>query len=380
MLPVHGYCDLRFGAVLDAFRETFATQHDVGAAVAAVVDGKLVVDLWAGHADAAGQRPWSRNTLVQVDEVTRTLTALCLLMLAEGGIVELDAPIARYWPEFGDHGKVPITVRHALTHRAGLPGLREPLAPDDLLDGEGMTRRLAAETPWWPAGAEVGDHARTDGYLLGEVVRRVSGRTVGAFFQDEIGGPLGLDVHIGGLGPDQDHRIADVILPAVTADDAIDRDPSSLQFAVARNPATLPDQNGRAWRQAEVPSLNGHATARGLARLMAALARGGELDGVRILTARTLAQATREQVQATEIVFARPLRLGTGFLLAAPSYPFGSGPRTFGAVGSGGAVAFADPDADVGFAYTANRMRRATGEDARDPRSVALVDALFDVL
>ena len=324
---------------MDAFRDNWSRYGEIGAAAAVIVEDTLVVDLWTGSADAADTRPWTRNTLVQVFGITQTLTALCVLMLADAGIIELDAPVARYWPAFGDGGKVPLTVRHMLQHPVGVPALLAGFDAAMLTDWDAMTMCIAADTAAWTASRAAGCAPFTAGYVLGEVVRRVSGRSVGTFFHDEVARPLTVDVHIGGLGTEQDHRIADVV-----------------------GPDTIPDSNSRAWRHAEVPAMNGHATARGLARLMAVFAVGGERERVRLLSPRMLARAV------------------TSHLLCPAAPAFVAAPHAISGHGFGGATVLADPDARLGFAYTPNRILPASDPPATDLRAAALLIALYDAL
>jgi CubicO group peptidase (beta-lactamase class C family) len=341
VIAIHGYCDLRFGSVLDAFREQFTDPDELGAAAAVVVDGAVVVDLWAGCADAGRTRPWTRNTVVPVFGISQLLSNLCVLILAGADVVELEAPVARYWPEFGDGGKVPLTVRQMLQQAPGLPQAAPGFDPTTLLDWDAMTGRIAADDAHWSASRAAGFHALTFGYVVGEVVRRVSGRTVGSCFHDEVARPLAIDVHLGGLGPEQDHRIADVV---------------PLDATAIVTPQ-LPNPNGRAWRQAEIPSANGAATARGLARLMGVLAHGGEHDDVRLLSPALLQRAV------------------TSHLLAPAPLPETGAPHAITCRGAGGAFAMADRDARVGAAYVPNGLRTTS-----DPRAVGLVAAVYEAL
>ena len=210
---IHGRCDPRFAAVRDAFAANFAAGREVGASFAATVEGEPVVDLWGGHADAATTRPWERDTIVNVFSTTKAMTALCAHLLVDRGLLDLDAPVARYWPEFAQAGKERITTRHLLTHSAGLAALRRSLPTEALYDWTRMVEALAAETPWWEPGSANGYHAMTYGYLVGEVVRRLTGKTLGRFLRDEVTAPLGADFHIG-LAPSEDARVAEMVPPS----------------------------------------------------------------------------------------------------------------------------------------------------------------------
>jgi CubicO group peptidase (beta-lactamase class C family) len=209
-VEIHGTCETGYERVRDTFRSAFDRGDEIGAAVSVVRGGERVVDLWAGHADAARTRPWQRDTLVNVFSTTKGMTALCAHRLVDQGKLDLDAPVARYWPEFAAAGKQDIRVRSLLSHQAGLPAIRETLSSEALFDWDRMAAALAAETPWWEPDTRHGYHAVTFGWLVGEVIRRTSGRSVGRYFQDEIAGPLGADFYIG-CGPELDSRIADLI-------------------------------------------------------------------------------------------------------------------------------------------------------------------------
>src|SRR3990170_3547428 len=377
-----GVCDSRFAAVRDAFAENFASRGEIGAAVAVVVDCETVVDLWAGHADAARTRPWQRDTIVNVFSATKGVVTVCALRLADQGHLDIDAPVAKYWPEFAQAGKEELPVRYLLSHRAGLPAIKEPLPKGSLVQWDTMTAALASQEPWWEPGTAHGYHVLTFGWLVGEVVRRITGKSLGAYFRDEIAGPLGLDFHIG-LAEELDARTAEVV-QAMPRPEEVARfaqlmaDPQSMMFKAVFNPPDLAEQglaNTRAWRAAEIPAANGHGNARSLARLYGALARGGELDGARVLSTDAIEQAIVEQSSGPDAVLGQEYRYGLGFMLTLPEHPFGPNPRAFGHTGMGGALGFADPDAGVAFAYTMNQMGTFSGLE--DPRWPPLVEALY---
>jgi CubicO group peptidase (beta-lactamase class C family) len=376
---VEGECDPRFAGVRDAFRASFDAGREVGASFAATMDGRVVVDLWGGHADAAGTRPWRRDTIVNVFSTTKAMTALCAHLLVDRGRLDLDAPVARYWPEFAVAGKETLPVRHLLTHQAGLAALHARLPTEALYDWACMTDALAAEAPWWEPGSASGYHAVTFGYLVGEVIRRITGRTLGAFFRDEVAGPLGADFHIG-LAASEDGRVAEMIGPKpeelAAAGAAATLDPESLLGKVMGNPAVSPDvANRTAWRRAEIPAANGHGNARSVARVMTALACGGTLDGVRLLGAETLSNATEEQWFGNDLVLGLPMRWGLGFMLAHAGLPLGPSSRAFGHGGWGGSLGIADPDARVAWAYVMNKMTPGTTGDSRAAAPVAALYA-----
>ena len=384
MAEVHieGMCDPRFERVREAFAENFARRGDVGAAVAVTIDGRPVIDLWGGYADKQRTRPWTRDTIVNVYSATKGVAATCLNRLIDQGRVDLDAPVARYWPEFAQAGKERIPVRWLLSHRAGLPAVSKPLAPDALLRWDVMTAALAEQEPWWEPGTRHGYHALTFGYLVGEVVRRVDGRSLGAYCREEIAAPLGADFHIG-LDARHDARCAEMIAPmppvpgAPHAIPAAAPDPNSMAAKAMNNPAgamRMSTVNSRAWRGAEVPAANGHTNARALARIYGALARGGEVDGVRVLSPAQIERCLTIESDGIDAVVGVPMRFGLGFRITQPAARYGPNPRTFGHTGAGGSLGFADLDAKLGFAYTMNQMG---SHILLDPRVVALLDALY---
>ncbi|MCW5890975.1 MAG: beta-lactamase family protein [bacterium] len=384
---IHGTCDPRFAAVRDAFAANFTDQDEIGAAVAVVADGRLVVDLWAGWADPGRTRPWQRDTIANVYSCTKGMTALCLHRLVETGRVDLDAPVARYWPEFaqGDKGRIP--VRWLLSHRAGLAAVKPMLPESALYDWNAMTTALAAETPWWEPGSTHGYHAVTFGWLVGEVVKRVSGRSLGTFFRDEVAGPLGLDFHIG-LDESHHGRAADLTMipmpppefegPRLAA--VIMSDPEGVAARAFMNPISLAHgPNLPAWRSAEIPGANGHAGARDLARAYGVLARGGEQDGVRLAGRETIDAMRTEQSVGPDLVLGVSTRFGLGFMLPqdAPDTRFGPGTGSFGHPGAGGHLGFADPEAGVGFGYVMNRLGPHI---LVDPRATRLANAAYETL
>jgi CubicO group peptidase (beta-lactamase class C family) len=367
---VHGVCAPGFERVRAALGEILVAGAEVGAALAVYIGGEAVVDLWAGHADAARTRAWDRDTIVNLYSIGKAVTAICALRLVEAGSVEIDAPVARYWPEFAQAGKGRIPVRYLLTHQAGLPAIARPLPSGAWSDWRVMTEALAAQAPWWEPGAGHGYHVNTQGFLIGEVVRRVTGRTLGAYLRESFAGPASIDFFIG-FGPELDERCAELVPRPTTSEDAelqrqLSVDPRTLsglplmRLNAYRNPPALSGTgvvNTRAWRAAEVPSTNGHGHARAVARLYSALAGDGTLDGVHVLSPEMVARATERAVEGDDLVLQRPTRFGLGFQLPMPERPLGPSPRAFGHFGAGGSLGFADPDAHVAFAYAMNQGR-----------------------
>jgi CubicO group peptidase (beta-lactamase class C family) len=383
---IDGKCDPRFARVREAFAENFAKRGDVGAAAAVTIDGKPVVDLWGGYADQARTRPWREDTIVNVYSSSKGVAATCLNRLVDQGRVDLDTPVAHYWPEFAQAGKDTVPVRWLLSHRAGLPAIRKTLPADALLSWPLMTTALEEQVPWWVPGTRHGYHALTFGYLVGEVVRRVTGKTIGTYCRDQITGPLAIDFHIG-LDARHDARCAEVIAapPPPPGEsnplaDAISGDPESLAAKALNNPPgalRLSMINSPPWRRAEIPAANGHTNARALARFYGALARGGELDGVRVLSPAQIEQCYLEQANGIDAVLSVPMRFGLGYRLTQPAAPYGPNPHTFGHTGAGGSFGCADPDVKVGFAYTMNQMG---SQVLLDSRVAALLDALYSSL
>jgi CubicO group peptidase (beta-lactamase class C family) len=403
-IPVHGTCDPRFSQVRDHFQRVFDSGTELGAAVCFVLDGKPVVDLWGGHYDLGRTREWQRDTLVNVYSTTKGMVAICANLLLERGVLDLEAPVARYWPEFAAAGKAHITLRWLLSHKAGLCAVRVPLPKNSIYDWNLMCEALAAQEPWWTPGDGHGYHAFTYGHLVGEIVRRVTGESLGTFFRKNVAQPLDADFFIG-FGPELDSRTSDVFsvnignkpapvskpgetAPAPSPQFAefarLMQDPTSMQNKALMNPRLDRDAvNSRAWRAAEIPAVNGHCTARAVARIYGALARGGEVDGVRILEPHTIARATQEEAAGPEKLFcgAVPMRFGLGFVLndAAHIYSrLSPNPNAFGHAGGGGSMAMADPDRRIGFGFVMNDMKASIVSAGATP--AMLVDAFYAAL
>ncbi|MGM9385518.1 serine hydrolase domain-containing protein [Streptomyces antibioticus] len=381
---VHGHCDERFDAVRAAFEENFRDRDELGAAVTVTVDGVTVADLWAGWADPARTRPWERDTLVNVWSTTKGPTALCAHILADRGLLDLDAPVAAYWPEFAAGGKENVLVRHLLSHRAGLAGLREPHSLEQLYDWELTTARLAAMEPWWEPGTRSGYHALTYGFLVGEVVRRVSGLLPGAFLEREVTGPLGVDFTIG-LPEKEAGRAAELVHPraAHASEQAkvfAQLAPAAIA-ALANPPAGAAEACTPAWRAAEIPAANGHGTARAVAALYGVLAGRGSYGGRRVLSAEAAERVREGQGACRDLVlgagFPHETEIGLGLWLSGPNGSYGPNPRAIGHDGFGGSCGLADPDAGVSLGYVMNRMGPHIADD---PRKMALVNALYSAL
>jgi CubicO group peptidase (beta-lactamase class C family) len=378
--PIDGLCDPKFDRVREEFRTNLVARGDVGAAACISISGRVVVDLWGGWSDAARTRPWQRDTLVNFFSVGKALASICALRLVEQGLVDLDTSVACYWPEFAQAEKREISLRHILSHQAGLPAVREPLPDGAMLDWPVMIRALERESPWWNPGTAHGYHVNTFGFLVGEVVRRVSKRSLGSVLRTEIAGPLGADVFIG-LPASEHHRVAEFLWPSVTpnADVATLSDDELMRWNTYWNPPGLSGAgwvNTAAWRSAELPSTNGHGTARGVARVYAALARWGEIDNLRIIAEPILRLGVAEHSHGPDRIMQRPSRFGLGFQLTQPERLLGPNIGAFGHFGAGGALGFCDPDADLAFGYVMNDL----GPRWQNPRNRALIDAVYACL
>jgi CubicO group peptidase (beta-lactamase class C family) len=364
MTQIHGTVAPGFEPVRDAFAANFANGLDSGASFAVTRDGEFVVDLWAGDAGPAGQ-PWQKDTIVNVYSTTKTMAAMSVLLLADRGLIDLNAPVARYWPEFAQNGKDAITVSQIMSHSAGLSGFAPALEdPAELYDWDAMCSRLAAMAPWWEPGTALGYHAITQGFLQGEIVRRVDGRSLGKFFREEIAEPLGADFHIG-LDARHDHRVAELIPPeAGIGGSALD--PDSIAGRTFNSaPINGTEPSTRAWRAAEIPAAGGIGNARSVARIHSALACGGTVDGVRIMSAAGVERALEEQARGMDMALRVPIVYGNGFGINNKLLPVSPNPRAMFWGGWGGSLAIIDLDARVSIAYVMNRMAAGLVGDRR---------------
>ncbi len=396
-MSIEGSCDPSFHQVREAFERNFRERGEVGAAVCVTRDGRPVVDLWGGVADRTAARPWQRDTLGLVWSCTKGAVALCAHVLRHRGLLDLDAAVARYWPEFGQQGKDEVTVRLLLSHQAGLPALREPIKPGGLFDWDYLTERLAAEPPFWPPGTRQGYHALTFGHLVGEVVRRAAGVPLAQFFRNEVAGPLGLDFHLG-LAEEDEDRVAPTIRPEMAAPGAEPparwltlayREPRSVQGLVLKNNGGY--YAGRAYESraahaAVLPSQGGITNARGLAGLYTPLALGGAHGGVRLVDEDGVREmGAVSAASAVDGVLLLGMRFGLGFVKGCDNRQGPPGARdslilseaAFGHPGMGGSLGFADPAARLAFGYTMNRQGPGV---LLNERGQALVDAVYRTL
>jgi len=363
---IDGTCDGAFSGVREAFEQSFE-QGDLGASCAVTVDGELVVDLWGGHRDLARKLPWERDTIVNVWSTTKMFTSMCVLMLHDRGEISLDAPMADYWPEFAANGKEGVLVRHVMSHTAGLSTFDEPISDLDEFDWDACCARLASQTPRWTPGDGSGYHAETRGWLLGELIRRVDGRTMGSFFREEVAEPLGIDAHVG-LADEEFHRVADMstheALPYSTATDEHGR---LHQAGSARNLGLV---NTASFRRVEKPSSNGHTNARAVALATAPLANGGSAGGRMFVGPTTIDRIFEVQADGVDRTLGTPIRFGIGYGLNSEATPLGVNDRTFWWAGWGGSMCVVDVENRLTVAYTMNKM---AGEN--DTRAAMIVMA-----
>jgi len=361
MADIQGTWDPRFEGVATTLSASLDAGTDVGASVAVLLGGEPVVDIWAGTVDEAGTAPWEKDTITNVWSMTKTMTFLCALMLADRGELDFSAPVARYWPEFAAGGKEKIEVRHLMAHTAGLPGWAEPLAPEDLADWDKCTSILAAQEPWWEPGTASGYHIVTQGFLIGEVVRRITGVSIGTWFAAEVAEPLGADFHIG-LPESEDARVSIVIPPPPM--DLAELNPSELVIRAGTNPpldATYPSHAW--WRRAEIPAANGHGNARSVAQIQSIIAGKGESRGVRLLSEGGCDRVFEEQIHGTDLILGAEYRFGMGYGLSSAMMPIG--PRSCFWGGYGGSLIVMDQDADLTVCYAMNRMEGGLTGDLR---------------
>lgn len=379
-----GFVREGFEQVRHAFEENFAHRDELGAAYAVTVGGKCVVDLWGGLADQTGGRPWEQDSLQVIFSGTKALVAVCLLMLADRGALELEAPVAQYWPEFGQGGKSHIRVVEVASHSARLPGIAAALSHDDFLDDKRLADLLAGQPPECDSRAADVYHPFTYGWLCGELVRRVDGRSIGTFFAEEVAQPLGLELWIG-LPAELEDRVTVLSCHREWGsrlgwtESSLDDD--ELLGRVWNNPAPFPAErlpwNRPDWHRAEIPGAGAIGTARSMARLCGCLAGGGALEGVRLLSEETLSRGRIERVRRTEPLLGEPQAFGVGFQLQTPLMPFGPPADAFGHGGAGGSIHCAWPTEGVGISYAMNLMR---DDQQVDPRAQALLSATWEAL
>ena len=366
MNEISGYCDPAWESVRAGFAENFA-EGDLGASACVIHRDEMVVDLWGGHRDVAATKPWERDTIVNVWSTTKMMAALCVLRLHDQGHLSVDEPVATYWPEFGANGKQGVLVKHVLSHTAGVPGYDVPITEEEMYDTPLCLDRLATQAPWWEPGAVSGYHSSTQGPLLGEIVRRVDGRSLGAYFRDEIAGPLGADFHIG--TPDEAFpRVAEMRTDEIAVT-VVDGD--AIGPRVSRGePAHAAMVNTDRWRRFEQPASNGHGNARSVATIVSCLGRGGVVDGHRILSPATIERCFEVQADGVDQVLGLKAKFGIGFGLPSEGMPMGVNDRTLFWAGWGGSFAVVDVENQMTVVYAMNRMQDGTVGGARSARVI----------
>ena len=371
---VHGTTQDRFAPVRDVMAKSLKSGADLGASFCATIDGETVIDIWGGWADEAKTRPWEADTIVNVYSTTKTMTALTALLLADRGALDFEAPVAKYWPEFAQNGKDNITTAQLMSHSSGLSGWEEKISVDDLYDWEKVTSLLAAQAPWWEPGSQPGYHAITQGYLVGEVVRRITGKSLGTVFREEIAKPLDADFHIG-LPPEHDHRVADLIPPVVGAAQAAAND---IQRKTFTNPPINPlDTRTREWRGAEIPAAGGTGNARSVAEIHAMLANGGVAKGKRFLSEAGCRKALELQSEGNDLVLlGLPLKFGLGFGLTGEVVQLPNANSMFWG-GYGGPQIIIDMANRMTCCYVMNKMGDGLLGDMRSADLIGMVRAVL---
>jgi CubicO group peptidase (beta-lactamase class C family) len=393
-MDIQGHCDEGFAGVGEELERNFAERGELGASVAVTVAGETVVDLWGGHADPERTSSWEKDTLCVAMSSTKGVTALCAHLLSTSGDLDLDEPVATYWPEFAAAGKERVLVRQLLSHQAGLPALRDPIPPGGFYDWDYMVERLAAEAPFWEPGTRHGYHALTFGFLVGEVVRRVTGRSLGRFVADEIAGPLGLDLHIG-LPEGQGDRVARLVPPPYPQPgDPVPRfllqamtEPDSIPWLVMQNNGgyLVPGEwDAPAALAAELPASGGVMHARALAGLYRAIVHDHQIGRFTLDSEDITRMGAVQSAGGADAVLSGPGRWTLGFLKAGytprgvePPIVVSLSEEAFGHTGNGGSIGFADPGCDLSFGYVMNQMSAAMG---LGPTGQSLVDATYRAL
>ncbi len=378
MANVEGTCDERFTAVRHELAECLDAGDELGASIVVDLDGEVAVDLWGGYRDEARTQPWLRDTITNVWSTTKTVTSLAALMLVDRGELDVDAPVARYWPEFAVAGKQDVLVRHLLSHTSGVSGLDQPAVAEDLYDWDKSTARYAAQAPWWSPGSASGYHALNFGHLIGEVLRRITGMSLRQFVAVEIAGPLGADFQIGAAEHDW-NRIANVVPPPPLPVDFSALGPDNVAVKTLTGPfIEATEANTAAWRRADIGAANGHGNARSVARILSVISRGGEVDGVRLLRPETIELIFREQASGIDLVLGVPLRFGIGYGLPEPAtIPSIPAEKICFWGGWGGSVILMDVGRRMTISYMMNNMGPGIiGSDRADRYVRAIYRAL----
>ena len=366
-VEIHGICDDRFLRLKEAFADNFDQDLELGASLAVTVEGEYAVDLWGGYSNSSKTAAWDKDTIVCVFSTTKIMISLCALMLVDRGELDPDAPVAQYWPEFAQAGKEELPVRYVFSHSAGLAGFDETIPFEALYDWDRIVGLLARQKPWWEPGTESGYHGYTYPYLLGELVRRISGQPIGQFFRTEVAEGIGADFHLG--LPEEHHaRVAEMTMDDLEIEGLV---PDSMAARLVTNPPPFDQRiiNSEAFRAMDI----GYGNARSLARVGSILAVGGELGGTRFLSRKTIGEALQEQIYVTDLYFGAPVRYGLGFGLPSKEWPLPN-PNSLHWGGFGGSYCIMDLDARLCYAYAMNLLLPGGGQN---PRGTKMAEALF---
>ena len=377
MTDISGVCDERFADLRALFAKNIDAGDELGGSLVVDVGGVPLVDIWGGWTDRQQTRPWQRDTISNVWSCTKTVTALAALVLVERGLLEIDAPVARYWPEFAAAGKEDVRVRHVLSHTSGVPAWDQPVTMEDVYDSHTAAARLAAQAPWWTPGTASGYHLLNYGHLVGELIRRVDGRTLGRFVVEEIAGPLDADFHIG-LPDSEVDRVADIVPPQRTSIDPSAPDPDNIRLRTFTGPwVDARESLTPAWRRAEIGAANGHGNARSLARIQSVVACGGAVEGVRLLSPETIALIFQPQSDGPDLVLGAHVRFGIGYGLPSPAVPYIPQGRVCFWPGFGGSIVVVDTERRTTISYVMNKMGAGLlGSD----RTIAYVNEVYTAL
>ena len=373
-----GFCNDRFSAVQEEFERNLSERGDLGASFACTIDGEFVVDLWGGYKDVDKTQPWEEDTICNVYSTTKTMTFISALVLADRGELDLHAAVAKYWPEFGANGKQKIKVSQILSHTAGVPGMSRVFELEEMYDWDSVCADLAAQSPWWEPGTQSGYHATTQGFLIGEVIRRITGQSMGTFFRENVAEPMQADFHIG-LNPSVFPRVSD-LHPDLTSGGGglLQTDPDTMAGRVFGS-THMPEGsvNSVGWRTAELPAVNGHGNARSVVRTQTALANDGYAFGVQLLSAEGCARAREVQIESTDVVLGFPIKFAMGYAYGNPMLPVTPNANAIWWAGAGGSTIVIDEDHHMCFSYVMNQTKAAM---VGDERSGKLTEALYAAL
>jgi CubicO group peptidase (beta-lactamase class C family) len=384
-IQVHGTCDDRFIEVKRKLQENLSKGRDLGASICINIDGETVVDIWGGFADSERTKPWVEHTIATLWSTTKNFASLATLILIDRGILDPEEKVSKYWPEFGVNGKENVQVKHFLSHTSGLSGWAEPVTMDDVFDVAKATQLLEQQAPLWAPGTQSGYHALTMGFLLGGLVQRVTGKSIGQFIADEITNPLGADFQLGAKQQDIP-RVAEMILPLPPAPDtplpAAFSDPSSVTFKTFMNPPidTSVANNNPTWRTAEIAAANGHSNARAITKVLSAISLGGTVDGIKLLSPETIDKIFVEQSNGRDLAFGKAVRFGLGYGIASPTEDRDTLPnwvpvgRVASWGGLGGSLAVMDRDRGLTFGYVMNKMEHTAFPGDLDEDGVQKTD------